>query len=148
MSYHEKENIVNIFSGIVVAAILWSAVYQRHLDGRFDLTEDFQAWGFAFLVFMGVSIVARIIIYIVFHIFNAIATREDRVPVEDEMIKLIKLKGIRNSYYVFSSGFVLSILGLAIGMQVFWIFVIFIISGLLSEIIDNVTQLYFHRKGV
>ena len=148
MSYHEKENIVNIFSGIVVAAILWSAVYQRHLDGRFDLTEDFKAWGIAFLVFIGISIVARIIIYIIFHIINAIATREDKIPVEDEMIKLIKLKGIRNSHYVFSSGFVLSIVGLAVGMQVFWIFVIFIVSGLLSEIMDNATQLYFHRKGV
>ncbi len=148
MSYHEKENIVNIISGIVVAAILGWAVYQRHLNGSFDLTEDFRAWGIIFLVFMGISVVARIIIYIIFHIINAIATREEKIPIEDERIKLIKLKGIRNSHYAWSSGFVLSIVGLAMGMQVFWIFVIFVISGLASEIIDNVTQIYFHRKGI
>ena len=148
MSYHEKENIVNIFSGIIVFLIMASAVWQRHLEGQFDLTQDFRTWGVIFLIFMGISIVARIIIYIIFHIINAIATREDKVPIEDEMIKLIKLKGTRNSHYVFSGGFVISIVGLALGMQVFWIFVIFIVSGLLSEIMDNVTQLYFHRKGV
>lgn len=147
MSYQEKENIVNIFSGIVVAAIMGWAVWQRHMEGQFDLTEDFRAWGIIFLVFMGISIVARIIIYIIFHIINAIATREENIPIEDERIKLIKLKGTRNSHYAFSGGFVLSIVGLALGMQVFWIFVFFIISGLFSEIIDNVTQLYFHRKG-
>ncbi|MEN8115347.1 MAG: hypothetical protein ABFS16_00090 [Bacteroidota bacterium] len=148
MSYQEKENIVNIFSGIVVAAIMGWAVYQRHLEGNFDLTEDFRTWGIIFLIFMGVSVVARIIIYIIFHIINAIATREEDIPVEDERIKLIKLKALRNSHYAFSSGFVLSIVGLALGMQVFWIFVLFVVSGLFSEIIDNASQIYYHRKGI
>lgn len=148
MSYQEKENVVNILSALVVAAILWSAIYQRQLDGQFDLTEDYKAWGVIFLIYMGISIVARIIILIVFSIINAIATREDKIPIEDERIKLIKLLGTRNSYYVFSSGFVLAIIGLSLGMNVFWIFIIFILSGLFSEIVDNGTQLYFHRKGV
>lgn len=99
-------------------------------------------------MFIGVSIVARIIIYIIFHIINAIATREQDIPVEDERDKLIKLKALRNSHYVFSTGFVLSIVALAFGMPVFWIFVIFLISGLLSEIIDNGSQIYYYQKGV
>ncbi len=148
MSYRVKENIVNIFSGILTTAILASLIYQKHLAGQFDLTQDFKAWGFIFLVFMGVSIVARIIIYIIFHIINAIATREQNIPVEDERDKLIKLKALRNSHYVFSTGFVLSIVALAFGMPVFWIFVIFLVSGLLSEIIDNGSQIYYYHKGV
>lgn len=148
MSYQEKENVVNIMSAIVVASILWSVIYQRQLDGQFDLTQDFQAWGVVFLVFMGISIIARVIIYIIFHIINAIATRGDKIPIEDERAKFIKLLGVRNSHYVFSGGFVLAIIGLALGMPLFWIFVIFVISGLLSEIVDNGTQLYFHRKGI
>ena len=148
MSYREKENLVNIFSGLVVAAILGLAIYQRHLNGDFDLTQDFRAWGIIFLVFMGFSIVARIIIYIVFHIINAIVTREQEIPIEDERDKLIKLKAIRNSHYAFTSGFVLSIIGLSLGMPIFWIFVIFVISGLFSEIIDNGSQIYYYRKGI
>ncbi|NQU87620.1 MAG: hypothetical protein HQ541_17855, partial [Mariniphaga sp.] len=123
-------------------------VYQRHLEGRFDLTEDFQKWGVIFLIFIGVSIVVRIIIYIIFHIINAIATREHDIPVEDERDKLIKLKSTRNSHWVFSAGFMLSVMALAIGMQVYGIFIVFIVSGVISEIIDNVSQIYFYRKGI
>ncbi|MFB6320635.1 hypothetical protein [Saccharicrinis sp. FJH54] len=148
MTYQEKENVVNIFSGLLITMVYSWIVYQKHVSGVIDLTADYRKWGVVFLIFIGVSVVARIIIYIIFHIINAIATREDKIPVEDERVKLIKLKGMRNSYYVFSGGFVLGILGLSIGLPVYSIFIVFIISGLLSEVVDNGTQIYFHRKGL
>lgn len=148
MSFQEKENIVNIFCALLTSILLGWAVYQRHLEGSFDLTQDYRAWGIIFLIFMGISIVVRIITYIVFYAINAIATREEDVPVVDERAKLIRLLGIRNAHYAFSSGFVLSIVGLALGMPIYTIFIIFIVSGLLSELIDNATQIYFYRKGV
>lgn len=147
MSYREKENIINIFSGLLITTVFGWNIYQRHLEGKFDLTQDFSTWGKIFLIFIGVSIVARIIIYIIFHIINAIATREEDIPIEDERDKLIKLMATRNSHYVFSGGFVLSIIGLAIGMPIYWIFIAFVISGLLAEIIDNGSQIYYYRKG-
>jgi len=148
MSYQEKQNIVNIFSGLLVTTIYALMVYQRHQQGRFDLTDDFQTWGRIFLVFIGISIVVRIIIQIIFHIINAIATREEEVPVEDERDQLIKLKATRNSYYAFTSGFVLSVLGLALGMPVHWIFIAFVAFGLIAEILDNGSQIYYYRKGI
>ena len=148
MSYREKENIVNIFSGLFITACYSWIVYQKHLAGKFDLTEDFSQWGKIFLVFIGVSVVSRIIIYIIFHIINAIATRETDIPVEDERDKIIKLKATRNSHYVFSGGFVMAIFGLSIGMAPFYIFIFFIVSGLLSELVDNGSQIYYYRKGV
>ena len=148
MTYQEKQNIVNIFSGLLVTAIYAWMVYQRQLQGQFDLTEDYRKWGIVFLIFIGISIVVRIIIQIIFHIINAIATREEDVPVEDERDKLVKLKGTRNSYYAFTSGFVLSVMGLAFGMPVYWIFIAFVVFGLIAEIIDNGSQIYYYRKGV
>ena len=148
MSYQEKQSIVNITSGLLITVIYAIIVYQRHLQGRFDLTEDFARWGVLFLIFIGVSVAARIIIYIIFHIINAIATREEDIPVEDERDKLVKLKATRNSHYIFSGGFVLAILGLSLGMPVYGIFIAFIISALLSEIVENVSQIYYYRKGV
>ncbi len=148
MSYQEKQNVVNIFSGLLVTIIYALMVYQRHQQGRFDLTDDFQTWGRIFLVFIGISIVVRIIIQIIFHIINAIATREENVPVEDERDQLIKLKATRNSYYAFTSGFVLSVLGLAVGMPVHWIFIAFVAFGLIAEILDNGSQIYYYRKGI
>ena len=148
MSYQEKQNIVNIFSGLLVTVIYAWMVYQRQLQGQFDLTEDFRTWGIIFLIFIGISIVVRIIIQIVFHIINAIATREEDVPVADERDKLIKLKATRNSYYAFTRGFVLSVMGLALGMPVYWIFIVFVAFGLIAEIIDNGSQIYYYRKGI
>ena len=148
MSYQEKENIVNIFSSILIAGVYSWIVYQRHLEGRFDLTEDFRKWGVIFLVFMGVSIVVRIIIYIIFHIINTIAMQKEEKIVSDEREKPIKLKATRNSYYVFSGGLMLAIISLAIGMPVYVIFVAFVIFSVLSELVDNGSQIYYSRKGV
>jgi len=148
MSYQEKQNIVNILSGLLITVIYAIIVYQRQLQGRFDLTEDFSKWGVLFLIFIGVSVVARIIIQIIFHIINAIATREEKTPVEDERDKLVKLKGTRNSYYAFTSGFVLSVMGLALGMPVYWVFIAFVVFGLIAEIVDNGSLIYYYRKGV
>ncbi len=148
MSYREKENIINIISGLLITLIYGWLVYQRQITGQIDLTADYSSWGLVFLYFILVSIVARIIIYIIFHIINAIATRDDKIPAEDERDKLIKLKATRNSHYIFSSGFVMSVMALAFGMPVYWIFIAFVIVGLLAEIIDNGSQIYYYRKGV
>ncbi|MBN1822109.1 MAG: hypothetical protein JW833_15420, partial [Prolixibacteraceae bacterium] len=92
MSYREKENIVNIFSSLLITSVYALIIYQKQKAGLIDLTDDFQKWGIVFLIFAGVSIVARITIYIVFSIVNAIATKEEKIPKEDERDKLIKLK--------------------------------------------------------
>lgn len=148
MSYREKENIVNILSSILITGIYTWIIYQKQLAGTIDLTDDFQKWGIVFLIFAGVSIVARIVIYIIFHIINAIATREEKIPAVDERDKIIKLKALRNSHYTFSIGFFLAILALALGMPSYWLFILFVISGVISELIDNGSQMYYYRKGV
>ena len=148
MSYREKENIVNIFSALLITSVYAWIVYQKHLAGNIDLSDNFQTWGIVFLIFAGVSIIARIIIYIIFHIINAIATREEDIPKEDERDKLIKLKATRNSHYTFSIGFFMAIIALAIGMPSYWLFILFVISGVISELIDNGSQMYYYRKGV
>ena len=148
MTYQERQNIVNIFSGLLITSIYALIVLQKHQQGIFDLTQDFNKWGIIFLIYIGVSVAARIIILIIFHIINAIATREEDVPEEDERDKLVKLKAIRNSYYAFTSGFVLSFMGLAVGMPVHWVFIAFVCFGLVSEIVDNGSQIYYYRKGV
>ena len=133
---------------MLITAIYGFIIYQRHQNGLIDLAEDYQAWGKVFLIFIGVSIAARILIYIIFHIFNAIATREETIPVEDERLQLIKLKATRNSYHAFSIIFLVAFVLLTFGMPVYGIFIAFVASGLLSEIIDNVSQIYYHRKGI
>ncbi len=148
MSYQEQQSVVNIISGLLITPIYAFIVYQKHLAGQFDLSTDFQKWGVIFLLFMAVSIVARIIIYIIFHIIRAIATRKEDVPEDDERDKLIKLKATRNSHYAFSLPFIGAFIGLAVSMPIWGIFIAFILSGLLSEITENLSQIYYYRKGL
>ena len=148
MTYQERQNIVNIFSGLLITGLYAWIVFQKQEQGIYDLTTDLNKWGVIFLIYIGVSVAARIVILIIFHIINAIATREEDVPEEDERDKLVKLKAIRNSYYAFTSGFVLSVIGLAVGMPVYGIFIAFVGFGLIAEIIDNASQIYYYRKGV
>lgn len=148
MSYQEKENIVNIFSALAISIGYALIIYQKHLQGQFDLTQDYSTWGMIFLIFIGVSIGARIIIYIIFNIINSVATRKEEKPISDERDKLIKLKSSRNGHHVFSIGLALSFIALAIGMPVYGIFIAFIGSCVLSELTDNFSQIYYNRKGI
>jgi hypothetical protein len=148
MPFQEKENIVNIFSALFISIGYALMVYQRHLQGKIDLIEDYNVWGYIFLIFIGVSIIARIMIYIIFYIINTIATREEEKAVSDERDKLIKLKATRNSHYAFSIPIMLALVSLAIGMPVYGIFIAFIISCVFSELVDNFSQIYYNRRGV
>ena len=147
MSFQEKENLVNIFSSLLITGVFSWFVYQRHLSGAYDLSTDYRQWGILFLWFMGVQIVARIAIYILFYILNTIITQQEEKSILDERIKLIRLKGIRNAYYTFFSGIMLAILGLAIGFPTYSIFIAFVIFSTLSEIMENGTQIYLSQKG-
>lgn len=147
MYYHEKQNYVNIFSGIFITAVFACIVYQRHRAGHIDITGDYKTWGILMLIFVGISIVVRIIIQIIFHIINAIVTREEDIPKKDERDRLIGLKATRNAYYAMSGIMVLTILLLAVGMPVYGIFIAFVISGLVTELVENSSQIYYYRKG-
>jgi hypothetical protein len=148
MTYQEKRSIVNIISGLLITLIYAWVIYQKHETGIFDLSQDYRMWGKIFLIFIGVSIVARIIIYIIFHIINAIATQEEDMPIADEREKLIVLKSTRNAYHVFSAGFALSIISLTIGVTPVILFIAIFACGLLAEIVDNISQIYYYRNGV
>lgn len=148
MSYHEKQTIVNIFSGLPISAIFALIVYRKHTSGAIDITSDVKIWGLLLLIFIGVSIAARIIIQIIFHIINVIATREEDTPPKDERDKLISLRSIRNAYYAMSAVFFGTIVLLALGMAFYGVFIAFFISGLITEIVENSSQLYYYRKGI
>jgi uncharacterized membrane protein len=148
MSYQEKKSIVNLISSLLISAIYAIIIYQKHVAGQFDLLNDYVAWGKVFLVFIGISAAAKIIINIIFNIINAIATRTEDLPITDERDKLIELKSGRNAYIVFVIGFALSFASLAIGFSPAEMFICLFAFGALAEIIDSTSQIYHYRKGV
>lgn len=100
-----------------------------------------------FLVLIPVTIVSQIIIHIVFTIINKIVTNEDMPTLSDERDKLIELKAIRISHWIFITGFLLSMVSQVIGMPPYAMFIILIASGFVSAIISEIAKIYFYRKG-
>lgn len=148
MTYQEKKNIVNIISSLLITLTYAWVVYQRHLSGHINLAEDYSSWGLIFIIFIVVSVVARIIIYINFHIINTIATRDEDIPVTDERDKLIALKGSRNAYITFMGGFTTAIFLLTFGLTPVFLIIAFFACGLLADVVDNFSQMYYYRKGI
>jgi uncharacterized membrane protein len=148
MSFQERRAIVSLISSIGITALYSSYMIQRYPDASAYSAEVFHFWGAFFLILIPVTIVAKIIIYIVFSIFNTIATREEEPSIVDERDRLIELKATRNSLYVFVFGFLVAMGTLVFEMPPSTMFAILIVSGVASEMVSELSQFYFYRRGV
>ena len=148
MSYQEKRSIVNLISNILISVLYSAYMIQRYPHGDPYSMEVFRFWGSFFLILIPVSIVARIVIYIVFSILNTIATREQEDPsITDERDKLVETRATLKSNYVFIVGFILAMGSLAIDMPPSVMFILLLLSGIVSGMVSEISQFYFYRRG-
>lgn len=148
MSYQERKNIVHIVGSLLITGTYFWYITQSGLAPDLSTEELLKFWAKSLLVLIPVSIVGKIIVHIVFSITNAIATRDHKIPPTDERDKLIELRASRNASWIFGAGFILAMGALVMDASVTAMFVVLICGGLLSEIFDNASQLYFHRRGI
>jgi hypothetical protein len=147
MSYQERRAIASLIGTVLISAFYFIFAFQRYPAGNSYSTDVFHFWGSAILIFIPVSIVAKIVIHIQFNIIYAMATNEKEGSFSDERDKLIGLKATRNSLYVFTSGFLLAMGSLIMDMPPSVMFIILISSVIVSELFGDITQLYFYRRG-
>lgn len=147
MYRREKRIIVSLISSILILGFYSLYVYNKDIAGDLDIINDPKFWGKAFLILIPVSIVAQIIIHIVFAIINKIVTNEDIPTITDERDKLIELKALKVSHWIFILGFILSIGSQAIGMQLYVMFITLIASCFVATIFEEIIKIYLYRKG-
>lgn len=147
MYQKEKEIIVSIISSVLILGLYSWYVYSRYFSVDPSIVNDFKFWGKAFLILIPVSIVAQIVIHIIFAIINKIVTKEEISDLTDERDKLIELKTIRISHWIFILGFLLAMASQAMGMQPWVMFVTLIYSGFVASITSEITKLYYYRRG-
>jgi hypothetical protein len=147
MDNKEKQILVTIISLILIFVCYSLYVYNKYIAVNFDIVNDFKFWGKTFLILIPVTIVAQIVIHIIFAIINKIMTNEDMETKTDERDKLIDLKAIRISHWVFTGGFLLSMVTLVAGMPAYAMFITLIASGFVSGIVSELAKFYFYRKG-
>ncbi|MBS4215183.1 hypothetical protein [Neobacillus rhizophilus] len=148
MTYQEKKSIVSLISAVVIFGTYCLYMYPRHPEGGLESLETFRYWGSFVLILTLLSIVAHIIISILFNILFRMTTGEKEPTFADELDKLIDLKANRNSFFVFILGFLLAMGSLVIFQPSQFMFMILIISGFISDVTGSVTKLYHYRKGV
>jgi hypothetical protein len=147
MDNKEKQILVTAISLILIFAGYSLYVYNKYIAVNFDIVNDFKFWGKAFLILIPVTIVSQIVIHIVFSIINKIVTNEDMPTLSDERDKLIDLKALRISHWIFTTGFLLSMVSQVIGMPPYAMFITLIASGFVSGIVSEIAKIYFYRKG-
>ncbi|HNT78627.1 MAG TPA: hypothetical protein PKH77_26760 [Anaerolineae bacterium] len=147
MSYHEKRAIVNMLSSISITVGYSVYLYFRYLAGGGEFANDPRFWANAFLIFIPISIAANILSSVFFTLHYRITTHDQEPAITDERDKLIELKGNRNALYVFSLGVMLAMVTSALGMPISAMFITIIYSGLLSAVVDELTQFVLYRRG-
>ncbi len=148
MSYQEKRALVNLFSSIAIVTLYSLYMRDRYPQVGDYAPEVFRFWGQFFFFLIPVSIVARIVIYIVFSIVNTIATREEEPDITDERDKLIELKASRNSAFVLGAGIVLAMASQVIELPPAVMFIALIGAGMFGEMVSDISTFLYYRRGV
>jgi hypothetical protein len=147
MSYHERRAFASLIITILISAFYFVYVFQKYPAANSYSAEVFRFWGSSIFILIPLSIVAEIVVQIVFSIVNTIATNEKESSVSDERDKLIQLRALRNSLFVFVFGFFLAMGSLVIDMTPSVMFIVLFFSGFVSGMVGYISQLYFYRKG-
>jgi hypothetical protein len=165
MSYQEKRTIVSIITGAVILSAYCIYAFLRYTSGDVA-SDDLASWAGIMLIFIGIGIVAAIIIQIVFHILLSIgiAIREkvqdlsnddadiDRAikaeMVEDEMDKLIELKSMRFGFVVCGIGFIAGLVLLVLHYPPALMLNALFISFSIGALLEGAAQLFYYRTGI
>lgn len=165
MSYQEKRTITNILTGAVVLIAYCIYAFGKYQSEMVE-SGDLKFWASTMLTFIGIGIIAAIIVQIVFHILLSVSIAvqkkikdvnfdENEIEksikaemVEDEMGKLIGLKSERIGYFTVGTGFVLGLFAIVLNYSTAVFLNILFISFSLGSILEGFTNLYYYRRGV
>jgi hypothetical protein len=165
MSYQEKKTIVSIITGLFILGAYFIYTYTKFQSGVV-IEGDLKFWATAMLLFIGIGVVATIIIQIIFHILLSIAIAmqaklkdencddkeiEKTIELEmvsDEMDKLIELKSNMVGFGVAGAGFVLALIALVLNYSPVVMLNVMFASFYFGSLLEGITQLYFYRKGI
>ena len=153
MIFQERRSLTNIAMTIILTTIYTLVIYSKYTNGDFDTSNMMRFWALIILIFIPISVVARIILMIIFRIFAEIGDevrgkKEDDRDIVDERDKLIELKSTRVSSVIFVFGFIFALAGQLFNLGISGFFIILLVGGVLSDIGSNISEIIYYRRGV
>lgn len=165
MSYQEMRSIVSMLTAIIMLEAYWIYAYGK-VQSEATATDDMKFWAGTMLVFIGIGIVAAVVIQLIFHILLSVAvavkekTRNGQCDdkeiestiesemVTDEMDQLIELKSVRVGFIVVGIGFIAALVSLVIEPSIAVMLNILFGSFYAGSLVGSLVQLYYYRRGV
>ncbi len=144
--------VKGIYASITSTVLIFTAyayvVSGMFAEGRFAGPDGLALLGKAILVLIFGGIVVHVIVMVLAHFVVAIF-EQDGAPsqVVDERDKLIELRGLRVSFYVFGAGYVGSMVALAMGMSAFGVFNLMLAFCAIAGLVEALLRLALYRKG-
>jgi hypothetical protein len=165
MSYQEKRVGITIFVGLLVILSYGFYAFFNYRNDKI-IIDDLSTWASMILIFIGIGIIATIVVQILFHITHSIfiaikekknnpdMTNEElekiikQTMVTDEMDKLVELKSMRVGFIVSGIGFVLSLLFVLTGYSAAIMINIMFLAFSIGSIGEGCAQLFYYKKGI
>lgn len=165
MSYQEKRTLASMLTGILIIAAYCIYAFGKYQSGAVA-ENDIKFWAITMLVFIGIGVVAAIVIQIIFHILLSIAMAvkeqvqtgkcddkelEKNIELEmvtDEMDKLIELKSMRVGFAVAGIGFVAGLGAVILNYSPAVMMNILFLAFSAGSLFEGFAQIYFYRRGV
>ena len=149
MTYQEKNIAVSLVSHLLIGTYYLVSLFQMQQTGGLVPAKVFNLWVLVIISTIIVNIVGNILTHILLSIVHAIKTGTDKVEkyIEDERDHLIGLKGNKVSYIAYSIGVLIAMLTFVFGQPPLVMFSLLVLSGILAEIIGDLSQLSLYRKG-
>jgi Na+-transporting methylmalonyl-CoA/oxaloacetate decarboxylase gamma subunit len=165
MSYQEKRSIVSIVSGIIILTAYCLYVIEKYQNGLVA-PGDLKFWATTILTFIGIGIVATIVILIVFHIMLSVSIAVSQAVkdgnyddkeiekaikvdmIEDEMDKMIEFKSMRIGFLIAGIGFVAGLFALVFNYSAVVMLNIFFISFSVGSILEGFVKIFYYRRGL
>ncbi|GMK37782.1 hypothetical protein PCCS19_08360 [Paenibacillus sp. CCS19] len=148
MTYQEKKSIVTLISTILIFIGYCFYMYPKYPEQGTALSEVLHYWGSFVLILMLVSIIAHIMISIVFNIIYRMTTGEKEPGFTDELDRIIELRAHRTSFLLFILGFLCAMGSLVMEQPLYVMFNLLIAAGFLADVSGSVTKLYHYRRGI
>ena len=150
MSFQEKNITVSLVSFTLILGFYLIRLYQMIQAGGLNSSSVFRLWGIVIVLAIIFTIVATILTHIVSAIVEAIKTGEKDPKIEDfadERDSLIDLRGTKVTYFVSSIGVLLSMLTFVLEQPPLVMFTLLIFSGLVAQVIGDISRLLLYRRG-